>query len=562
MKPIIAFAACALALLAASAALADPASPAGDWQGVISARGTRAAIHIEQTASGAFVGDIDLPDNGIRDFPLDQVTLQDGVLAFSYRGGTRRFEGRWDEAAGAWVGRFQTPNSGIDMAWTAGFLGLPVVDGLDGRWEGVMSQGGVQTRVILRVDTDEHGTWALLDLPHLVEIGIPVNPLTRQGDAVAFTAPAAGLGFQGALDPAAGTLKGTFGAPGSGAPLELVRNDDGEPRRPQTPTAPWPYRTEEISIANAAADVRLGCTLTLPQGPGSHAVAILLSGTAAQDRDEEMVGHRPFLVLADHLARNGVGALRCDDRGVGASTGVFRTSMLPDFADDVEASMDVLQARPDVGKIGLIGHSEGGIVASMVAAERADAAFVVQVAGPGVPVYDLLLKQGEETSRARGLPEAMIEQQSALRRAVYDIVRAAETPEAGAAEVEIFLVSVGLPRETAQGEAAFATRPDMQRILKVDPAAWLAQVSAPVLAIVGSKDTQVPAPQNLPGLRAALAGNPDATVLELPDLNHLMQTARTGAIGEYYEIEETMAPLALATISTWLAERGFARATP
>ncbi|MDF7777009.1 alpha/beta hydrolase [Sphingomonas sp. AOB5] len=556
MKPVLAFTAMVAALLSTTSALAQR-SPAGDWQGTMegSSGPLRAAVHIEQKGAGVFTGDIDLPDNGLWNLPLEDLTLQDGVLRFTYRGRTRRFEGRWDPAAGAWVGQVRTAGRTTDMALRPGFLGLPVIQGLNGYWEGTLVDQGVQATVLLHVVTDEHGTHALIDLPHALEMGVPVNQLNRTGDGVSFAAPALGLRFEGKLQPDGKSLKGSFGL----APAEFSRNDRGPPGRPQLPRAPFPYAIEELSFLNG--DVSNACTLTLPHGKGPHPVAYLLTGTGPQDRDETMVGHKPFLVLADHLARNGIAALRCDDRGVGGSSGRFNTSTLEDFADDVDSGLAMLMARPEIDKarVGLIGHSEGGIVASMVASRRKDVAFVVQMAGPGAAVYDLLLKQGEEMARAQGYPEAVIAEQNELRRTIFEAVRAAPTPEAARTAVETILIAKGMPADGAKRMAARSTRPDVMRILNVDPATTLSQVRAPVLAIVGSKDTQVPPTMNLPLLRAALAGNPDATVTELPGLNHLMQTVRTGAVSEYYLTEETIAPLALDTITNWLAKRGFGR---
>lgn len=562
MKPIPALAAFAAMQLATPGALAQsaPLSPAGDWHGLRD--DTRSAIHIEQTGPGTLAGDIDLPDAGQWDVPLDEVTFRDGTLSFSYRGGTRRFEGRWDAAARAWTGRLHAPNGSTEMTYKPGYLGLSAYPDLNGRWEGAVAGAGFKARVVLRVATNEHGTYGLLDLPDAMEVGVPIWSLVREGEKLEFAGPA-GIAFKGIFDPAAGSFKGMFTAPGSLAtPLELVRTDRAGPRRPQTPTPPLPYRTEQLTFANPAApDVRLGCTLALPSRLGPHPVAMLLTGTGPQDRDESLAGHKPFLVLADHLARHGVASLRCDDRGVGASTGKFDAATLDDFVSDIEAGIALLRTRRDIalGKIGLIGHSEGALHASIAAAKRTDIAFVIQLAGPGVPIEELLLRQGEDATRAMGVPEPLIAQQSIVRREIFAAVRAAATPDAARAAAEAVLVSKGVPQEAAKGQAAMVARPDIVRIIGVDPAVPLARIPAPVLAITGSKDLQVAAAPNLAGMRSALARNPDATVRELTGLNHLLQTAETGALGEYYDIEETMAPLALGAITEWLAKRGFGR---
>lgn len=484
------------------------------------------------------------------------------MLAFTYQGGTRRFEGRWDTAAAAWIGRFRNPSRTYDIAYKAGLLGLPVIAGMDGYWEGVASIRGYRRRFILRVMTNSHGTYALLDLPDVMQTDVPVNPLTRNGDNIVFAVPALGLNFNGMIGLGGRSLKGKLGAAGSDVPLEFARNGRGAPRRTQTPKPPYPYNVENVSFDNpAATGVRLGCTLNVPKSKGPHPAAMLLTGSGPQDRDETLVGHKPFLVLADHLARNGTVVLRCDDRGVGRSIGEYRNASLEDFASDVAAGVDFLRARRDIapGKIGLIGHSEGGMVAPMVANRRSDVAFVVLMAGPGVPIHELLMSQGEAVARAEGVPDPLIAQQRPLRQAVLDAMRMAADPNAARTAIEKLLVSYGVPPKAARTQAAQEARSEILRVIKIDPGQALIRLQAPALAIIGSKDTQVPPGQNLPALRQALARHPDATIRELPSLNHLLQTAETGAMGEYYDIEETISPLALDTITKWLDERGFGK---
>ncbi|QDX25224.1 alpha/beta fold hydrolase [Sphingomonas suaedae] len=554
--------ACVLIACSGNAAAQSASSPAGDWQGVLRSeeRQTRSAIHLEQNEPGVLTGDIDLPDTGQWDVPLEKVTYQDGVLAFSYRGGSRSFEGRWDSAAAAWVGKFRNPAATFDVAYKAGFLGLPVLAALNGYWEADATIQGLRRRFKLRVTTNAHGTYALMDMPELVQTGLAVVSLGLQGRDVAFAVPALGMRFEGKLDRTAGSITGAFDAAGTAVPVEFRRNPSGAPRRTQTPEPPYPYTVEDVAFANpASGGAMLGCTLNVPKAPGPHPAAMLLTGSGQQDRDETLVGHKPFLVLADHLAHNGTAVLRCDDRGVGRSTGEYRTATLEDFAEDAAAGIAFLRTRREIApsKIGLIGHSEGGVVAPMVANGRANVAFVILMAAPGVPIDELLMMQGEEVARADGVPEARIAQQRPLRRAVLTAMRDAADPDAARAAVEALLVAYGVPPKVARAQAAQEASPDILRIIRADPADAIAEMRVPVLAIVGSKDRQVPPVQNLPALREALAGHRDATVRELPGLNHLLQTAETGAMGEYYDIEETMAPLALDTIANWLGERGF-----
>jgi pimeloyl-ACP methyl ester carboxylesterase len=547
----------------AGAAFAQPApSPVGDWHGTLRAgeRQTRSAIHLEQKAPGILGGDIDLPDTGQWDVPLEEVTFQDGLLAFSYRQGSRRFEGRWEPAAQAWVGKFQNAGGSFDVAYEAGFLGLPGLSGLEGFWEADASIQGYHRSFKLRVRTTAHGTYAMMDIPELVQTDLAVTSLARQEDRISFAVPSLGIRFEGALAPHGRSIVGEFDAGGAAIPVSFVRNDRGPPRRTQTPAAPYPYTTEEVAIANAASPgTTLACTLNVPRSAMAHPAAILITGSGQQDRDEALVGHRPFLVLADHLARHGIAVLRCDDRGVGGSRGDYVNATLEDFAGDATASLDYLRGRRDIasGKIGLIGHSEGAITASLAARRRPDLAFVVLLAGPGVPIDELLMMQGEEVARAQGLAEASIVQQRPLRRAILAAMRDAPDPATARKAVEALFIAQGAPPATAQAQAAREASPDILRIIKADPADSLSGLRAPVLAILGSKDRQVPPQQNLPALRRALGSHPDATIRELPGLNHLFQTAETGGTSEYYSVEETIAPVALKTITDWMRERGF-----
>lgn len=555
--------ACVLIACSGHAVAQSPPSPAGDWQGTLRSgeRQTRSAIHLEQNERGVLTGDIDLPDTGQWDVPLEKVTYQDGVLTFSYRGGSRSFEGHWDRAAAAWIGKFRNPTTTFDVAYRSGFLGLPVLSDLNGYWEADATIQGLRRRFKLRVTTNAHGTFALMDIPELVQADLAVVSLGLQERDVAFTVPGLGMRFEGKLDRTEGSINGAFYAGATTVPVEFVRNPSGAPGRTQTPTPPYPYTVEDVAFANPAPrGATLGCTLNVPKMRGPHPAAILLTGSGQQDRDETLVGHKPFLVLADHLARNGTAVLRCDDRGVGGSTGEYRTATLEDFADDAAAGIAFLRTRSEIapGKIGLIGHSEGGVTAPMVANRRADVAFVILMAAPGVPIDELLMRQGEEVARADGAPEARIAQQRPLRRAVLTAMRDAADPDAARAAVEALLVAYGVPPEMARAQAAQEASPDILRIIRTDPADAISEMRVPVLAIVGSKDRQVPPAQNLPVLREALAGHRDATVQELPGLNHLLQTARTGAMSEYYDIEETMALLALDTMADWLGKRGFA----
>ena len=310
--------------------------------------------------------------------------------------------------------------------------------------------------------------------------------------------------------------------------------------------------------AGAGVKLRLAGTLTLPKGNGPFPAVVLVAGSGPNTRNEPILGHQLFLVLADHLTRQGIAVLRYDKRGTGQSTGDYAKATTMDFADDVQAAMAYLKTRKDIDprRIGLIGHSEGGLIVPIVAARDPSTAFIVMMAGPGVNGLDILLEQGRLIAKAMGMTDAKIAESSALRAQLFDIVRTEKDPAAA----EVKLRAAFAPLAKAQALPDSAVEAQIRQIntewfrafFDYDPAPTLRQVRRPVLAINGSLDLQVPPAQSLPAIRAALAGNPDAEVDELPGLNHLFQTAKTGGVGEYAQIEETISPLALDTMTRWI----------
>lgn len=391
------------------------------------------------------------------------------------------------------------------------------------------------------------------------------------GDSAFFEAAMIGARYRAAL-VGRDTLRGEWLQGAGVLPLTLVRGANAGMvlRRPQLPRAPFPYREEPVTVQSVPG-VTLGGTLTLPQGAGPHPAVVLVSGSGAQDRDETLLGHKPFLVLADYLTRRGIAVLRLDDRGVGASTGAFATATSDDFARDAEAAVRWLRARPDVadGRVGIVGHSEGGMIAPLVASRTPEVGFIVMLAGPGTPSAELLMAQGALISRAGGDSEQEIERTTALQRELFTAIATeadSAALHAGLREIASRYQASLTPEERAQPEASDATMaaaisqlisPWFRWFLRYDPAPALRATRVPVLALNGSLDLQVPADENLAGVQRALqaGGNRDVTTEKLPGLNHLFQTARTGAPSEYSELEETFSPAALQRIGDWIVQR-------
>ena len=452
-------------------------------------------------------------------------------------------------------------------------------EGIVGTWLGTLSVQSTQLRIVFHIKAAEDGTLtATMDSPDQAAAGIPVSEVTYAGRHVVLVSAMVAGEFQGDLSADGSQLVGEWHQGGLTLPLTLTKtNDEVEgPPRPQEPKEPLPYDAEEVRYPNAAGGNELAGTLTLPRTAGPHPAVVLVSGSGAQDRNETVMGHRPFLVLSDYLTRNGIAVLRFDDRGVGGSTGDFATATSEDFATDVIAGIDYLVGRDDIAhdRIGVIGHSEGGLIAPMVAVQSDNVAFIVLMAGPAVTGEEIILEQSALISRASGRSEAEIQEAGAINKEVFEIVETEPDTAVAAARLEELFRAVasrmseeeraqaGLTNDQAvdtwvQGQVRRVNSNWIRFFLTYDPAPTLARVRVPILAISGELDLQVPPEQNVPVMRRVLeeSGNPDYTVEVLPGLNHLFQTATSGLPAEYANIEETIAPAALQLISDWILKR-------
>ncbi|HVU85988.1 MAG TPA: alpha/beta fold hydrolase [Pirellulales bacterium] len=448
-----------------------------------------------------------------------------------------------------------------------------------GSWVGTLD-AGVKLRIVFNIEQSADGTFkATLDSPDQGAKGIRIDETTFADGELKLTSKALRATFKGKL--ANGEIAGTFTQGGTALPLALKPAEKApEIKRPQVPKKPYPYEEREVTVENKPAGVKLAGTLTVPKGDKPFPAVLLISGSGPQDRDESLLGHQPFLVLADYLTRRGIAVLRLDDRGVGGSSGDLATSTTDDLAGDALAAVEFLKscAEFDPQRIGLVGHSEGGLIAPLAASRSDDVKFIVLIAGPGVTGEEILYAQGELISRAGGGGDAATKFQRALQEKLFAIVKDFERQAAAApgdmppdtAEVEKKLVaaitglSILLPEDKrkaaeaqAQAQARSLVTPWFRYFLSYDPRPTLAKVHCPVLAVIGERDLQVPPAQNLPEIEKALkaAGNGNYTLHELPTLNHLLQTCTTGAPSEYGQIEETMAPSALALIGDWISQQ-------
>jgi uncharacterized protein len=459
------------------------------------------------------------------------------------------------------------------------------------RWRGQITWQDGSLDFIVSLTTTEAGATGTMDIPAQGLTNGKLDDLVITADSMSFT-----LKPPGAPEPAwarfsvkiaedAQTASGDLAQNGMSMPVTMTLLQAGEdadigPKRPQTPRPPYPYPVREVTYHNG--EVTLAATLTLPEGAGPHPAVILITGSGQQDRDETLFAHKPFLVIADHFARNGIATLRADDRGIGGSSGPVDTATTDDFAGDALAGVEYLSTLPELdrARIGLVGHSEGGLVAPMCAVQSEKVAFIVMLAGPGLPGDEILALQTELIMRDQGADEATIQSQLEQSKRIYALLAEGADDETVRALV-LEIAEEQVARLEASGEAgaaqAAAMRPQMEavvnqqagqvcspwfrRFVVYDPRPTLAQVRCPVLALNGEFDRQVPPESNLAEIRKALGegGNTDVTVTMLPGLNHLFQTCDETSAMDYDQIEETFAPGALDTITAWVRARTLER---
>lgn len=446
---------------------------------------------------------------------------------------------------------------------------------VSGTWVGTLNTGAMNLRVVANISEGaDGGLEATLDSPDQGTSGIPVNEILLEGRALEMHLSVINARFTGTVADDGTTIEGTWSQGGASLPLTFERTDAPPVvARPQEPQSPFPYRVLDVRFPNPEDEIELAGTLTLPEDPGRYPAAVLISGSGAQDRDEALFGHRPFFVLADYLTRRGIAVLRFDDRGFGESSGDFSAATTPDFASDARAAMAYLRAHDqiDTTHIGLIGHSEGGLVAPMAAVEAENQTdFVVLLAAPAVAGEEILYRQDSLITRASGASEEQIRSSRERAAQLYAVIKAESDPDERARKLEATMRTMQLsPEEQAQLEQsgmdvealiqqqmAFLRTPWFRYFLMYDPLPTLMQLDVPVLALTGEKDLQVPPDQNLPLIREALnrPGQEASVVREIPSLNHLFQPAETGHPSEYAQIEQTFSPDALEIIADWILQ--------
>jgi pimeloyl-ACP methyl ester carboxylesterase len=545
-------------------------SIAGEWTASLQAGDAvlHLVLHISKAADGSFRATIDSLDQGVYGIQVTSFTQKDSALTFNVSSVSATYEGK-----------FAVNHATIEGAWTQGSVSLPLVfhrqatgsgarkpsDAIaaaEGVWQGALEGHGMRLRLQLHVTHDDKRQLvAALDSPDQGFNGLPATKVSQKDAAFHFEIPVVGGVYDGTLNAAKTIITGGWTQSDVEQKLEFRRSDKLlELVRPQNPVKPYPYKEEEVTLANAKANVTLAGTLTLPPGPGPFPAAILLSGSGPHDRDESLAGHRPFLVLADHLTRKGIAVLRFDKRGNGKSTGDYAKATTEDFAGDADAALAFLKTRKEIDarKIGLIGHNEGGMIAPIVVAHSSDVAWIVLLAGPALKGEDILLLQSELILKAAGVGEGEVSRTLAFNKQTYALVRQEKDPAALEAKLNDLVQSTStgaaLPPAAVQSQLRLLVSPWFRYYLDYDPVPALQKTMCPVLALNGEKDLQVPPKENLAKIQKALqdGGNKDFQTTELPGLNHLFQHGPTGSPTEYGGIEETIAPEALTAVSDWV----------
>lgn len=440
---------------------------------------------------------------------------------------------------------------------------------ITGQWNGVLKIQGTQMRLVFNISQTENSLSSTMDSPDQGAKGIPTTTTSFENSILKITIANSKIEYQGTLGQD-NVIVGTFNQGGQSFPMNLSKEKIEKEKliRPQEPIKPYPYYSEDITFENKNAGINLAGTLTLPNKEGVFPVVILISGSGPQNRDEELLGHKPFLVLSDFLTKNGIAVLRYDDRGIAMSKGDFKTATSADFATDVESVIAYLKTRKEINKnkIGLIGHSEGGLIAPMVASKSKDVAFIILLAGTGIQGDSLLLLQKKLIEEASGVSKEDIQKGQTSNRKVFDIVNKSTSLEQLNSDLTIYFKQILKDNPNTQKPAEMSdddfvklqvkqiASPWMQYFIKYNPAPALEKVKCPVLAINGEKDLQVPPKENLEAIKKALTkgGNKRVTTKELPNLNHLFQECKTGSPDEYATIEQTFSPIALTEILKWL----------
>ncbi|HEY1422915.1 MAG TPA: alpha/beta fold hydrolase [Candidatus Acidoferrum sp.] len=550
--------------------VAHSASLDGDWTGTLQVGDAQLhlVLHLSKDLHGEWHATLDSLDQAVYGMEVSKITHTEDTLHFELASVGAQFQGKI------------LPNhKTIRGVWEQGGSGLPLqfekrppgaartsaaISKFEGTWQGAIETGNMRMRLQLHLSHDEQGHLiaALDSLDQSIQ-GIPASQVTEKSDDLKLEISAFGAEYTGTLDPTKNKIAGDWSQHGNIEKLDFQRSDRVlEPRRPQNPSKPYPYKEEEVSLPVSGGNAALSGTLTIPQGAGPFPAAVLIGGSGPTDRDETIAGHKPFLVLADLLTRKGVMVLRYDKRGIAQSTGDYGAGTIDDFAKDAQVALQYLKSRKEVDakRLGVIGHSEGGILAALAATRSNDVNWLVLLASPATSGEKTLLRQSELIARTGGLREEQITQSLEFDRKAYAAVREEKNTAALTKRLSTLVDQSGLgatmPPAALQAQIRTMTSPWFQQFLDYDPAPSYEKIKCPVLALNGTRDLQVDSAENVPLLREAFeaSGNKDVTIVEVDGVNHLFQTAQSGSPALYGAIEETMSPEVQTAIANWVSQ--------
>jgi alpha/beta superfamily hydrolase len=439
---------------------------------------------------------------------------------------------------------------------------------ITGSWLGKLNAGAITLRIVFNLSlTGNDSLVATLDSPDQGAKNIKLGPVTFDGSAVKISAGALLAEYNGTLKNDT-LIEGIWEQSGRTFDLNLTKlKQEFNVMRPQEPKPPFPYRSEDVVFPNEKSGFHLAGTLTIPEGKGPFPAVILITGSGPQNRNEELMGHKPFLVIADYLSRNGIAVLRYDDRGVGKSQGNYLAATSADLATDAEAAFIFLKKEPDINNnmIGFAGHSEGGLIAPIVASSDPEVGFIISLAGPGVNGEEIINRQNLDISVASGADIKKVKEGISVNKKLFAVLE--NEPDNSKAQERInetyklILEKEKLSTEDIDQRIKELNKnlnplsyPWLRYFLSVNPAVFWKKVKCPVLAINGEKDLQVAAEVNLKAIDEALksGGNRSVKIVKLPGLNHLFQHCETGLPTEYGEIEETISPEVLKIMADWI----------
>lgn len=537
----------------------------GTWKGTLETpQGKLEVIFRINARPDGYTATMDSPNQGLKNLPMTAVTLEDGRLTVTSRQLDMVYEGIFDGDSikgNMTQSGYRMP---LDLAREkeAHAAIIKEIDGDPmGTWNGTLDFGRQKLRIVFHVKKTADGYSATMDSPDQGAKDIPATETTFADGILKITESRSGIVFKGTLS--GDRITGTF-TQGVSIPLVLGKGA-AVINRPQEPMPPYPYNCEDITFENKEAGITLAGTFTYPKEGKKFPAVVLLTGSGAQDRNEEIYSHKPFLVLADYLTRNGIAVLRFDDRGTALSGGDYKSATIQDFATDASAAVDYLKSRKEVDhkKIGFLGHSEGGSIMLIAGARRKDIAFYVSLAGSGVKGYEISKDQRRRFSEAQGISPEVTEINESFSTLITEVLEeyGIEDLEANMDEMvrevlsaahPLIAMTQGIDETTREGLRQIGS-PEMFSFTFYDPAYDLKKIRRPILALYGEKDWQVSPALNADGLKLRYGG--DLTIKVYPGLNHLFQHSDTGSPAEYGTIEETMSPEALEDIATWINKK-------